>query len=493
MVKDIYETNYKEIYKSQEGVYTMIKIDNYKEDEISNKINTLLLDILQDKERILTKDIDPKYLSDALGRKKGSTLAVVFPKSTEEVSKILKLAYENNIKVTPRGAGTNLVGSTVPSQNSIVIDLSHMNNILEIDEDNFTATVEAGVVLKDFQEQVLTKGLFYPPDPGEKLATIGGNISTNAGGMRAVKYGVTRDYVLGLELVLANGEVIQVGSKNLKDTSGLALKDIVIGSEGTLAIITKCILKLIPKPEESVSVLLGFGSLKEGSKAVREIIRANLDPTAIEFIDSKVIKLGEEFIKLTFPLKSSASYLLITLDGSAKEISDKLHRLDKVKVDTNVVESLVLEDEKVSEDVWKIRGVIVKAVEAVSHQEPLDIVVPISSIDKFIDYTNELEKQSGMTMVGFGHAGDGNVHLCVLREDRDDKTWEKELDQNLEKLYEKAYSYGGLISGEHGIGVSKKKYLKKFTNHINLDLMKNIKKSFDERQILNPEVSYNSL
>ena len=223
-----------------------------------------LLKIISDPERVKLGNIEDKYLSDTLGRLKGTAAALVFPKSTEEVSAVMKFANDRGLPVTPRGAGTNLVGSTVPHGEGIILDFSLMNRVLEIDEDTFTAVVEPGVVLQDFQKLVESRGLFYPPDPGEKTATIGGNISTNAGGMRAVKYGVTRDYVRGLELVLADGRVVTAGTKNVKDASGLSLKHIVIGSEGTLAVITKCILKLVPKPEKSLSVVVPFPDLSTG-------------------------------------------------------------------------------------------------------------------------------------------------------------------------------------------------------------------------------------
>ena len=450
-----------------------------------------LLSIIKDENRIITGQIDPQYLSDNLGRKKGTAEAVVFPVSTEEVSGVMHYAWENNLPVTPRGAGTNLVGSTVPSGHGIVLDVSLMNHVLELDEETFTATVEPGVVLEDFQAYVESKGLFYPPDPGEKKATIGGNISTNAGGMRAVKYGVTRDYVMGVELVLADGTVVMAGSKNRKDTSGLDLKEIVIGSEGTLAVITKCILKLIPKPEDSLSALLSFDSLKAGIESVRQIIQANLNPTAMEFIERKVIQLGEDYLKMSFPEPEASAYVLTTLDGSRNEINDHLEELRKVAKESGALSILPLEDKEEAARVWKIRGMLVKGVEAVSEQEPLDIVVPINQIDAFVNFVNAFEKECGMRMISFGHAGDGNVHLCVVRGDRDDETWEKELDANLTVLYDKAYALGGLASGEHGIGLSKQKYLLKASKPENIALMKRVKAAFDEKNILNAGISYN--
>lgn len=449
-----------------------------------------LVKIIGDEKRVITGEIEKKYLSDNLQRRIGSAKAVVFPVSTQEVSELLKYAYDNKIPVTPRGAGTNLVGSTVPRGDGIVIDVSFMDHILELDEETFTATVEPGVILQDFQEFVESKGLFYPPDPGEKKASIGGNISTNAGGMRAVKYGVTRDYVMGLEIVLADGTVLTVGGKNRKDTTGLDLKDIVIGSEGTLAIITKCVLKLIPKPEKSISILVGYESLKAGIESVPKIIQANINPTAIEFIEKKVVQLGEDFLNLQFPLKDAKAYLLLTFDGKKLEIEQRIKAAEQVTKEAGAKSFLTLEDPIVAANVWRIRGCLVKAVEAVSEQEPLDMVVPINQIDTFVNFINEYETKCKMRMISFGHAGDGNVHLCVVRGDRDDAAWEQELDTNLTVLYKKCTELGGLASGEHGIGLSKQKYMLEAANPDTIALMKRVKAAFDEKGILNAGISY---
>ncbi len=454
---------------------------------------TELKTIIQDPARVVfAENIEQKYLSDQLGRKHGDASALVFPESTQEVSAVLKFAHANNIPVTPRGAGTNLVGSTVPHNGSIILDLSHLNHILEIDKENFTATVEPGVILEDFQKYVEGLGFFYPPDPGEKRASIGGNIATNAGGMRAVKYGVTRDYVMGLELVLADGTVLTVGGKNRKDTTGLDIKDIVIGSEGTLAVITKCLLRLIGKPEKSQSILVSFDSLQSGIEAVPIILRQNLNPTAVEFIERKVVKLGEDFLGLKYPDPEAAAYLLLTFDGAAAEIDGAIQKLKQVLQSAS--RSVIILDGTAPEldaaNIWKIRGCLVKAVEAVSEQEPLDIVVPIARVADFVEYVNKLENESGMQMISFGHAGDGNVHLCVVRGGRSEQLWESELNANLEKLYAKAKELGGLISGEHGLGVSKRSYFFAQTPAANVDLMNAIKKSFDQKGILNPKISY---
>ena len=463
------------------------------------KLLKKLKEIIPDKKRIVAHDIPEKYLSDTLGRLKGEASALVFPQSTEEVSKILKYAYKHDIPVTPRGAGTNLVGSTVPVDGGIILDFSHMDKILELDENTMTITVQPGLLLQDLQKYVEERGLFYPPDPGEKASSVGGNISTNAGGMRAVKYGVTRDYVRGLEVVTADGSVLIAGGKNVKDASGLSLKNLYIGSEGTLAVITKCILKLISKPETSLSVLVPYLDLKTGIRSVLSVLRANANPTAVEFMERKVVKLGEDFLGVKYPYPEAGSYILLTFDGHATEVRENAERIRKLTLDGGALAYLPLTDTAQNNpsndipsaaDIWKVRGALVKAVEAFSEQEPVDIVVPIDKTAEFISFINKLDKESGMQMVSFGHAGDGNVHLCVVRGDRDLKTWHKELKANMDKAYHKAYELGGITSGEHGIGISKRRYFLRETPGENLEIMNRIKDALDPKHILNDKKSY---
>ena len=463
------------------------------------KLLKKLKEIIPDKKRIVAHDIPEKYLSDTLERLKGEAAALVFPQSTEEVSKILKYAHKHDIPVTPRGAGTNLVGSTVPVDGGIILDFSHMDKVLELDENTMTITVQPGLLLQDLQKYVEERGLFYPPDPGEKASSIGGNISTNAGGMRAVKYGVTRDYVRGLEVVTADGSVLTTGGKNVKDASGLSLKNLYIGSEGTLAVITKCILKLIPKPETSLSVLVPYPDLKTGIRSVLSVLRANANPTAVEFMERKVVKLGEDFLGVKYPYPEAGSYILLTFDGHASEVRENAERIRKLALDGGALAYLPLTDTAQNNpsndipsaaDIWKVRGALVKAVEAFSEQEPVDIVVPIDKTAEFISFINKLDEESGMQIVSFGHAGDGNVHLCVVRGDRDLKTWHKELKANMDKAYHKAYELGGITSGEHGIGISKRRYFLRETPGENLEIMNRIKDALDPKHILNDKKSY---
>lgn len=454
-------------------------------------IKTDILQIIKDESRVVfDKQIEGRFLSDTLGRLVGKADALVFATSTEEVSGLLKYADANKISVTPRGAGTNLVGSTVPQNGGIIIDFSKMNKILEFDADTFTATVESGILLKDFQAFVESKGFFYPPDPGEKSASVGGNIATNAGGMRAVKYGVTRDYVRGLEVVLADGSVTWVGSKNVKDASGLSLKNLIIGSEGTLAVITKCILKIIPKPEYSKSVLVPFADLESGISTVQKILFANANPTAVEFVERKVVELGEKFTGIKYPHPEAAAYLLLTFDGKQNEVKENLEIIKNVVLQNGALDFVIPESPERLEEIWKVRGCLVKAVEATSEQEPVDLVVPIDKVAEFVEFVNKTQKKVGMQMVAFGHAGDGNVHLCVVRGSRSEEEWKTELQKNMECVYSKAYELGGLTSGEHGIGISKRHYFLKETKNTNLQMMNAIKTSLDPHHILNNKISY---
>lgn len=451
-----------------------------------------LFEIIGDKDRIkLGKDIEEKYLSDGIKRNKGEAEVLIFPINTEELSSVMKFAYENKSNVTPRGSGTGLVGATIPTEGGIVIDLSLMNKILELDEETLTITVEPGILLKELQEYVEKRNLFYPPDPGEKNASIGGNISTNAGGMRAVKYGVTRDYVMALELVLANGSIMKVGGKVIKDSSGLDLKDLIIGSEGTLAIITKATLKLIPKPKKSVSILMPFASLKNALDAVIMIINKNAKPTAIEFMERDVIENAEEYLQLKFPCDKGRAYLLLTFDGDEEsEIVANYNKVKEVCIASGAIDFIILDKSEAIDRTWKIRGAIVTSVEAVSEQEPIDIVVPINKTADFINFTKAAEVEYGIKMTSFGHAGDGNIHLCVIRGGMGEDEWNKKSPLLLGALYKKSKELGGLPSGEHGIGLNKKPYFLKVTDQVNIEYMRKIKSIFDDRNILNNNKAY---
>lgn len=446
-----------------------------------------LKEIITQSDRVWIEQINEAYYSDHLARIKVRPAAVVKVVSTEEVSAVLRFAYQNNIPVIPRGANTGLTGATIPVEGSIVLDLTLLNRIIALDKETFTLTVEPGVLLEEVQQFVEAEGLFYPPDPGEKKATIGGNISTNAGGMRAVKYGVTRDYVRSLEVVLANGEILNLGANTIKNSSGLDIKDLIIGSEGTLAVITKACLKVLPKPKYSMSMIAAFEALDTGIDTVIQVLGANIEATAIEFIEKRAVELSENYLELKFPSQKGKAYLLFTLDGEEEEeIERRADKIKKICKENGALEVILLEDEKEMQVTWKIRGAIVTAIEANSQQEPIDIVVPINKSAEFVKYTKEISKTYEIDIQNFGHAGDGNVHLCIIRGNLEEDTWQERLDKVLYAIYKKANELKGLPSGEHGIGFTKKKYYLEYADDKELTLMRAIKAAFDPKHILNP-------
>ena len=444
-----------------------------------------LTDIIKDPQRVVLQNaISPSHLTDGLQLKYGQADILVYPKTTAEVVEVVKFAKANNLNITTRGAGTNLVGSTIPN-GGIILDLSLMTNIVELDKQTFTVTVQPGILLQDLQQFVEQHDLFYPPDPGAKTATVGGNISTNAGGMRAVKYGVTRDYVQALEVVMADGSVLTIGSKNVKDNTGLALKHLFIGSEGTLGIITQCTLKLIAKPKVSQTFIVGFNTIEQAIANITTVLHT-LTPTALEFVERKVAQWGEQYSGFQFPLPNSQAYLIIMLDGADLQTIEQQRQ--QLLANLGDCDFFVAEDSKQTNQIWTIRGSLVRAVEAVTQQDPIDIVVPINRIADFINFTKQLEVQTKVRMLAFGHAGDGNIHLCILRDDRDDHQWQSDLQLVHQALYQKCLELGGLPSAEHGIGTAKVSYYNDAIPATNRQLMQAIKQQFDPKNLLNNQV-----
>lgn len=440
-------------------------------------------------ERVFTGEaINEDYSHDELGGISRMPDALVEVASVDEVSGIMKYAYENRIPVVARGSGTGLVGGSVPVFGGIMINLSKMNRILELDEENLTLTLEPGVLLMEISKFVEDHDLFYPPDPGEKSATIGGNISTNAGGMRAVKYGVTRDYIRGLEVVLPNGEILNVGGKVVKNSSGYSIKDLICGSEGTLGIVTKAILKLIPLPKKTVSLLIPFPNLSMAIGTVPKIVKSKAAPTAIEFMQREVILAAEEFLGKKFPDNSSDAYLLLTFDGnSLKEIEKSYEMVADICLEEGALDVFLVDTEERKEVVWSARGAFLEAVKAATtDMDECDVVVPRNKVAEFIQYTDALQKQFDVRIRSFGHAGDGNLHVYVLKDALSDEAWELKLDEVFAAMYSKSVELKGLVSGEHGIGYAKKRYLFEQYGSEYVELMKNIKLAFDPKNILNP-------
>lgn len=433
-------------------------------------------------------EINEDFAHDELGGAQNMPEVLVEVLSTEEVSSIMKYAYENNISVVARGSGTGLVGGSVAIHGGIMINLSKMNRILELDEENLTLTVEPGVLLMEIAKFTQDNDMFYPPDPGEKSATIGGNISTNAGGMRAVKYGVTRDYVMGLEVVLPNGDVITTGGKVVKNSSGYSIKDLICGSEGTLGIVTKAILKLLPLPKKSISLLIPFPNLETAIETVPKIIKSKTIPTAVEFMERDVILASEEFLGKKFPDSSADAYLLLTFDGNNTEEIEKYYDdAAKICLESGAIDIFIADTDERLDSIWSARGAFLEAIKAsTTEMDECDVVVPRKMVAEFIKYTHKLQAEFDIRIKSFGHAGDGNLHVYVLRDDLTKDEWDKKLSQVFECMYKKSIELGGLVSGEHGIGYAKREYLLEQMGHEYMKLMENIKQAFDPRNILNP-------
>lgn len=445
-----------------------------------------LQEVVGEKHVFVGADISEDYAHDELGDVQGFPEVLVEPDSAEAVAQVMRYANEKGIPVTTRGAGTGLCGGCVPLHGGILLSTARLNRILEIDTDNLMAVVEAGVILMDFQETVEKMGLFYAPDPGERSATIGGNVASNAGGMRAVKYGVTRDHVVGLEVVLPTGEIVQLGGKVAKNSSGYSLLNLMIGSEGTLGVITKIIVKLLPKPAKVLTLLVPFPSLDQAIETVPKIMRSRLLPQAIEFMERDVLLSAEKYLGKAFPHKTAPAYLLLRFDGRPVDLETQWEAAAEILLESGAEDVLIADTLDRQEGIWDARGAFLEALKAESEMDEVDVVVPKSEIAAFIKYTKELEAEFGVRMRSFGHAGDGNLHIYILKDDLDRAVWKDKMTKIMKLLYAKSKELGGQVSGEHGIGLSKKEYLQQDLGETLISLQKQIKQVFDPKNILNP-------
>ncbi len=441
------------------------------------------------KDSVLWGDaISSDYGHDELGGITKMPEVLVRVTTTEQVSSIMKHAYARKLPVTVRGSGTGLVGAAVAVYGGILLETTAMNKILELDRDNMTVTVQPGVLLMTLAAFAEENDLLYPPDPGEKSATIGGNISTNAGGMRAVKYGVTRDYVRALTVVMPDGEILQLGAKVAKNSSGYSLKDLIIGSEGTLAIITEAVLKLVPLPRVSVSLLVPFPNMKSAIEAVPEIMRTKVTPTAVEYMSRDTILFSEEYLGKKFPDTKNDAYILLTFDGNSDaQIEADMKAVADLCLSIGALDAYIVDTEERKKAVWSARGAFLEAIKAsTTEMDECDVVVPVSRVDEFITFTHTLANEQKVRIPSFGHAGDGNLHVYICRDTLSDTDWQTTLACCFDAMYQKAEQLGGLVSGEHGIGYAKKEFLKQQLGTYPITLMQNIKSTFDKKQILNP-------
>ena len=430
-----------------------------------------------------------KYGRDETEKLHYSPAVVVKPRTPQEIAALMQLANKHLIPVTPRGAGTGLTGGALPHLGGLVIAMERFNSILDIDERNLQVTTEPGVITEVLQNAVKEKGLFYPPDPASKGSCfIGGNISENSGGPKAVKYGVVKDYVLNLEIVLPTGEIIWTGSNVLKNATGYNLTQLIVGSEGTLGIVTKIVLRLIPHPKFDLLMLAPFDSLEKASEAVSAIFRAGITPSAMELMEIESIKLASKLCESTAIsiTDNLAAHLIIEVDGNDKDVLMKdMEAIADVLANFEVGELYFADDAQQKTELWKIRRKANEASVTAGYTIEEDTVVPRAELPKLIKGVKALAVENGFKVVSYGHAGDGNLHVRI-NHPLYKKSYENEVIQDiLFKIFELVKSLGGTISGEHGIGLIQKSFMPVMFDPITMELMKGIKKVFDPNHILN--------
>lgn len=411
---------------------------------------------------------------------------IVSPKDTKEIAKVVKLCNNEKIPIVPRGSGTNLCAGTTPLSGGIVLLLKRLDKILEIDEENLTATVQPGVITADLTHAVESIGLFYPPDPGSMhISQIGGNIGENSGGLRGLKYGVTRDYVLGLEIVLPNGEIIRTGGKLAKDVAGYDLTRLYVGAEGTLGIITEAILKLIPQPESKKTMLALYHNLEAAAKTVSAIIANRMIPATLEFLDQPTLQVVEDFAKIGLPTDAQA-VLLIEQDGAAEVVARDMDNIAKLCIENGAFEVSIAKTKEEAEGLMTARRA---ALSALSRLKPTtileDATVPRSEIANMVKAIGNIAEKYDLTICTFGHAGDGNLHPTCLTDARDEQEIAK-VELAFEEIFKKAVELGGTITGEHGVGAMKLPHLHLKVGEAGIEAMRGIKQALDPNHIMNP-------
>ncbi len=412
--------------------------------------------------------------------------AVVFPGTQAQVADIMRLAWEKRIPVIPRGSGSGMTGGAVPVKGGLVMALTRMNRILGIDTDNFIATVEPGVIVADLHAAVEKQGLFYPPDPASSaVCTIGGNVGECAGGPRAVKYGVTRDYVLGLQAVLPDGDIIRTGVCTAKGVAGYDLTRLIVGSEGTLAVVTRITLRLLPKPAYVATLAVCFDDMVTAARAVSGIMRRAVIPRCVEYLDEASLSLVRNQLQFDLPAQARA-LLILELDGDEALVKTQTEQIRVFCSQAGALDILTAGDPVQAAALWEARKALSPVLYKIASQKlNEDIVVPISKIPDMVSRIKTIQQESGLTVVSFGHAGDGNIH-CNIMYDKADETQAAQARKALDKLFAQTLALGGTITGEHGVGLTKKAYLSWEIGDREQSIMKQIKAVFDPRQILNP-------
>ncbi len=411
---------------------------------------------------------------------------VVLATSTQQVSAILKQANETGVPVVTRGSGTGLSGGSVPVPGCVVLCLVKMDKILELDQENLTILVEAGVTTLQVADAAAAVGLLYPPDPGSmKISTIGGNVAENSGGLRGLKYGVTRNYVMGLEIVLPNGEIMFTGNKCVKDVAGFSLKDLFVGSEGTLGVITKVLLRLIPKPAARKTLIATYDDMSKAAQTVSDIIAAKIIPCTLEFLDRTTIGCVEDFAKVGLPLDCEA-LLLMESDGHPAAVADEAKKMEEVAKANGALAVRVAKDEAEGVRLATARRSAFSALARVAPTTILeDATVPRSELAKMIRFVENVAKKYRLRIGTFGHMGDGNLHPTFLTDERNHEEMHR-VEQAFAEIFEEAVRLGGTITGEHGIGIAKKSFLPKFAGEAQMRVMRELRRVLDPASILNP-------
>ena len=461
------------------------------------KLNPQLLDelknLLQETQIVTSKEslVDHSFDQSAKTIYSQTPEVVVFPMTTDDVVKIVRFANQNNIPITPRGAGSGLAGGAVPLHKGIVLAFDKMNRLVEIDQKNLTVTVEPGIITNAINEALAPYGLYFAGYPMSlERCMIGGNIATNAGGGKAIKYGVTGRYIVGLEVVTATGEVLTLGGKLFKNVTGYDLKHLFIGSEGTLGIITKAIIQLSPLPKAASTMLVWFSHIRDAVQLVPSILTTlGITPTAIELIDQTAMKFVCEALNESFYRPLAEATLLIEVDGPSESITvQQIQQIEKLCQQHGAIDSMVASDALTRERIWKMRRSIAETLKHHSPEMSLeDMVLPIDAIPEYIPHVKRLEEMYDVLMPTYGHAGDGNLHTTLLKKTSlSDAEWHALEAILLEELYKVVHQLGGKISGEHGIGMKRKKYFTSLIDPAELEVMRNLKKMMDPNNILNP-------
>ncbi len=462
--------------------------------KVDEKIIAQLKEITEEKNVITDKEkmIDFSHDECSMNEVTEYPDAVVKPNTTQEVSKIVKLCNKNNIPITPRGSGTGLCGGCVPVHGGIVLSMENMNKVIEIDKKNLCATVEAGLTLMDFYKALEGSGLFFPPHPGDESAMIGGLIATNAGGARAVKYGVIRNFIKGIEVVLPDGEIISPGGKFVKNSSGYSLMHLLIGSEGTLGIVTKAVISLLPQPGAACTLVVPYKDLHDAVNSVPEIISSKILPIAVEFIGKKPIQISQQLLNKQWPCSEGEAYLMIIIDGPGEdEILSQAESISEICMKNNAIDVFIADNKEKQDNILQIRSHIYESIKKYM-LEDLDICIPRSEIANYVDDVKKISDENDIWISSYGHAADGNVHDHIMSHRwtdgkwKETENWKDKFPKVRQKLHELGKKYQGTVSGEHGIGIVKKEYLELFLGNKQIDLMKGIKKSFDPNNILNP-------